>query len=151
MFYSSLHKYFQTQVRSCLNFWDEAWWFLSLRVFIFIVISRTFWLICPPAFFRCLSMNFLDEAWWFLSLRVFIFIVISRMFRPICPPAFFRFLSINFWDEAWWFLSLKVFELLSSSLLLFPQHFGRYILQLSSGVCQTREPSWNFKLLQNNW
>ena len=43
---------------SCLNFWDEAWWFLSLRdfrtiVFIFIVIS-TFWPICPPAFFRCL-------------------------------------------------------------------------------------------------
>ena len=24
-------------------------------VFIFIVISRTFWSICPPAFFRCLS------------------------------------------------------------------------------------------------
>ena len=45
---------------SCLNFWNEAWWFLSLRVFqtivfIFIVISMTFWPICPPAFFRCLS------------------------------------------------------------------------------------------------
>ena len=24
-------------------------------VFIFIVISTTFWLVCPPAFFRCLS------------------------------------------------------------------------------------------------
>ena len=44
---------------SCLNFWDEACWFLSLRffvlVFIFIVIFTTFRPICPPAFFRCLS------------------------------------------------------------------------------------------------
>ena len=33
---------------------------------------------------------------------------------------------LNFWAEAWWFLSLRVFGLLSSSLLLFPQRFGRY-------------------------
>ena len=44
---------------------------------------------------------------------------------------FFFFINIhvfscqNFWDEAWWFLSLRVFRLLSSSLLLFPQRFGR--------------------------
>ena len=44
------------------------------------------------------------------------------------------------------FLSLRVFGLLSSSLLLFPQHFGRYVLQLYSSVCQTREPSRNFEL-----
>ena len=41
----------------------------------------------------------------------------------------------NFWDEAWWFLSLRVFGLLSSSLLLFPQRFGRYVLRPSSGFC----------------
>ena len=35
---------------------------------------------------------------------------------------------LNFWDEACWFLSLKFFGLLSSSLLLFPQHFGWYVL-----------------------
>ena len=35
---------------------------------------------------------------------------------------------LNFWDKAYWFLSLRVFGLLSSSLLLFPQRFGRYIL-----------------------
>ena len=52
---------------------------------------------------------------------------------------------LNFWDEAW-FLSLRVFGILSSSLLLFPQHFGRYVLRPSSGVCRTREPSWNFEL-----
>ena len=34
---------------------------------------------------------------------------------------------LNFWDEAWWFLSFKVFRLLSSSLLLYPQHFGRCV------------------------
>ena len=44
------------------------------------------------------------------------------------------------------FLSLRVFELLSSSLLLFPQRFGRYVLRPSSGVCRTREPTRNFEL-----
>ena len=44
------------------------------------------------------------------------------------------------------FLSLRVFGLLSSSLLLFPQRFGRYVLRPSSGVCRTREPSRNFEL-----
>ena len=39
----------------------------------------------------------------------------------------------------------RVFGLLSSSLLLFPQRFGRYVLRPSSGVCRTREPSWNFE------
>ena len=38
-------------------------------------------------------------------------------------------------------LSLRAFGPFSSSLLLFPQHFGRYVLRPSSGVCQTREPS----------
>ena len=44
------------------------------------------------------------------------------------------------------FLSLRVFGLLSSSLLLFPQRFGWYVLQLSSGVCRTWEPTRNFEL-----
>ena len=44
------------------------------------------------------------------------------------------------------FLSLRVFGLLSTSLLLFPQCFGRYVLRPSSGVCRTREPSRNFEL-----
>ena len=35
-------------------------------------------------------------------------------------------------------VSLRVFGLLSSSLLLFPQRFSRYVLWLSSGVCRTR-------------
>ena len=35
----------------------------------------------------------------------------------------------NFWDETWWFLPLRVFGTLSSSLLIFPQHFGRYVLR----------------------
>ena len=45
-----------------------------------------------------------------------------------------------------WFLSLRVFGLLSSSLLLFPQRFSRYVLRPSSGVYRTREPSRNFGL-----
>ena len=39
---------------------------------------------------------------------------------------------------------------MSSSLLLFPQCFGRYILLPSSGVCRTQEPSWNFELATFN-
>ena len=46
---------------------------------------------------------------------------------------------LNFWDEAWWFLSLRVSGLLPSSLLLFPQRYGRYVLWPSSGVCRTQD------------
>ena len=53
---------------------------------------------------------------------------------------------LNFSDEAWWFLSLRVFGLLPSSLLLFPQCFGWYVLLPSLGVCRTWEPTWNFEL-----
>ena len=52
---------------------------------------------------------------------------------------------VNFRDEAW-FLSLRFFGLLSPSLLLFPQRFGRYVLQPSSGDCRTRESTRNFEL-----
>ena len=44
------------------------------------------------------------------------------------------------------FLSLRVFGLLSSSLFLFLQCFGQYVLRPSSGVCRTWEPSGNFEL-----
>ena len=47
--------------------------------------------------------------------------------------------------EAWWFLLLSVFGRLSSSLLLFAQRFGRYVLRPSSGVCQIKEPTGNFE------
>ena len=57
-----------------------------------------------------------------------------------------KFGFLNFWDEACWFLSLRFFGLLSSSLSLFPQRFGRYVLRPSSGVCRTREPSRNCEL-----
>ena len=42
-------------------------------------------------------------------------------------------------------LYITVFGLLSSSLLLFLQRFGRYVLR-PSGVCRTREPTRNFEL-----
>ena len=35
---------------------------------------------------------------------------------------------------------------MSSSLWLFPQRFGRYVLRPSLGVCRTREPTRNFEL-----
>ena len=53
---------------------------------------------------------------------------------------------LNFCDEACWILSLRIFGLLCSSLLLFLQRFGWYVLRPSSGVCRTQEPSRNFEL-----
>ena len=41
--------------------------------------------------------------------------------------------------------SLRVIGLFSSSLLLYTQCFGRYVLQPSSGVCRTRVPTRNFE------
>ena len=93
--------------KSLLIFIIKGFWAI---VFIFIVISSTFWPIFPPVFFRCLSNS---------GKKVFY--------------------CLNFWDEACWFLSLRVFGLLSSSLLLFPQRFGWYFLRPSLGVCRTRE------------
>ena len=57
-------------------------------------------------------------------------------------------LEYDGYDYIYIFLSLRVFGLLSSSLLLllFPLHFGRYVLWPSSGVCRTQEPTWNFEL-----
>ena len=69
-------------------------------------------------------------------LRIYIYISVGL----------FIFRCLNLWDEFWWFLSLRVCGLLSSSLLLFPQRFGRYVIQPSSGVCRTREPSRNLEL-----
>ena len=72
---------------------------------------------------------------------------------------FLQVFNQAFWDlskctkENWWHCQifqlsgkLRVFGLLSSSLLLFPQRFGWYILQPSSGVCLIQEPIWNFEL-----
>ena len=44
----------------CLNFWDEDWWFLPIRVFrIFSssLLFTTFRPICPPTFFRCFFLS----------------------------------------------------------------------------------------------
>ena len=63
-----------------------------------------------------------------------------------CLTIFVGISCLNFWDEACWLLSWRVFGLLSSSLLLFLQHFGRYVLRPSSGVCRTWNSSRNFEL-----
>ena len=49
--------------------------------------------------------------------------------------------TLDYGRQLYLFLSLRVFGLLSSSLLLLPQRFGRYVLRPSSGVWRTREPS----------
>ena len=60
----------------CLNFWDEVWWFLSLRVFgllsssLLLFPQRLCWYILRP-YSGVFCLNFWDKAYWFLSLRVF--------------------------------------------------------------------------------
>ena len=104
---------------SCLNFWDEAWWSLSLRVFGLlsfpqhffwtIVISTTLRTIYPLAFFRC-------YLYCYLMLPCLTLSIISRtrlqsgvnlkspddcLLRSLgnryamCPAGQFR---VNFWD-----------------------------------------------------
>ena len=74
-----------------------------------------------------------------LSMKMFTFFTLFYQFKK--KNSVFMIL-IDWFIE---FLSLRVFELLSSSLLLFPQRFGQYVLQPSSGVCRTREPTRNFE------
>ena len=54
-------------------------------------------------------------------------------------------LTFQFFKPSTRLLLFKVFGLLSSSLLLYSQHFGWYVLWSSSGVCRTWEPTWNFE------
>ena len=55
---------------SYLNFCDEAWWFLSLRVFRLLSLSLLFpqcFGQCPRAFFRCLSNSGTYKELWTTS------------------------------------------------------------------------------------
>ena len=100
------------------------------------------------------SMDYCSKphsSYWKVNFPSLIFIcphlgifLLGYGFKQICKQNQ-NISCLNFSDETGWFLSLGVFGLLSSSLLLFPQHFGRYVLRHSSGVCRTQEPSWNFE------
>ena len=79
---------------------------------------------------------------WFYGL---LFIVLFSAEASLFANIYMVISCLDFWDEAWLFLSLRVFGLLTSSLLLFSQRFGRYVLW-PSGVCRTREPTRNFEL-----
>ena len=83
---------------------------------------------------------------------LFEFVFMSFGQRNSCST-FQRYMDNIFMDVSWVFvynddifLSLRVFVLLYLSLFLFPQRFSRYVPRHSSGVCRTREPSWNFEL-----
>ena len=64
--FTVLHQMSEFLGQSLMIFIIQGFWTI---VFIFIVIFKTFRLICSPVFIRCL--NFWDKAWWFLSFRVF--------------------------------------------------------------------------------
>ena len=77
-------------------------------------------------------------VWWVALANIAHFISLDQ----VCV-LFIIFLCMRY---ILYVLSLRFFGLLSSSLLLFPQRFLRYVLRPSSDVCRTREPSRNFKL-----
>ena len=109
-------------------------WFFGCHILLKIV-----WLLLHPVvgIFLCYLLPVVDRI-FFCCFEISYFIYIVLPYVDIS--------CLNFWDETWWFLSLRVFGLLSSSLLLFRQRFGQYVLRPSSGVCRTQEPSRNFKL-----
>ena len=76
------------------------------------------------------------------ALKVEVDKLIIRACQPVLGYFMFRWEEITNSVR----LLLRVFGLLSSSLLLFLQRFGWYVLRPSSGVCQTREPSRNFEV-----
>ena len=87
-------------------------------VFVFIVISSTFRLICPPAFFGCLL-----NSGTYTELRTTSFIESTGV---ACSDSVTHY-RVHVLSIPVLFLSLRVFGLLSSSLLLFPQRFVRYV------------------------
>ena len=87
-------------------------------------------------FITFITFFLLSFTFFFLFAFFFFFLVKKSLFKP----AVFIFCYLLS------FLSLRVFGQLSSSLLLFPQRFGRYVLRPSSSVRRTLEPSRNFEL-----
>ena len=60
------------------------------------------------------------------------------------PPLIFEYIYQSIWVLVTMLLSVRIFRLLTSSLLLYSQRFGWYMLRPSSGVsCWTREPTQN--------
>ena len=104
--------------------------FFTINIYLFLTIktSQSFWLLIS---LHCYSV-FIN-----LSSPFSIYLSIS-----VCSSLS---LSLFIYIYQSIFLSLRVFGLLSSSLLLFPQRFGRYNFRPSSDVCRTREPTRNFE------
>ena len=126
---------------------SKAWGWLQSLLRAFPTISL-FKLLNAPVILVCyeLKNGYINVSWkkkdFIYNNRITHPFTLVRLLKQptVAFNCYFIFLScVNFWDEAWWFLSLTVFGLLSSSLLLFPQCFGRYVLRPSSSVCRTRE------------
>ena len=110
---------------------------VQVRFLLQSLISRRF---CFLSFF--LSFFLSSPLVWWCLLPTFP----STCKFPFLRAFWFFFDLVAQEDKINVFLSLRVFGLLSSSLLLFPQCFGQYVLWSSSGVCWTLEPSRNFEV-----
>ena len=92
----------------------------------------------------------LKKAWKqknHIYIYIYVYIYIQFMHIYFLLNIFYKYhCLIYIYIYIYIYLSLRVFGLLSSSSLLFPQRFGRYVLRPSSVVCRTREPSLNFEL-----
>ena len=120
-------------------------YYLSIRPFYYVLSLPIFCTRLPACPRTCSSYQLVEFSFILFGKCRFYCIVWQRLLI-LSFANIFLFSCLNFWDEAWWFLSLRVFGLLFSSLLLFPQRFGRYVLRPSSGVCRNRDHSRNFEL-----
>ena len=132
-------------------------WFLCIFCIFFESLNYHIYAILTvdnssSSFFTIDSYRLFMSSFEFKAIRIIInFLVLMSILRRVqsisykedCPGVYLS--CLNFLDEVWWFLSLRVFGF-SSSLLIFPQRFGWYVLLPSLGVCWSREPSRNFEL-----
>ena len=117
------------------------WWCLSVYIYIYIYRERERE--------RQIGMR----SAFYIQELLLLFIILNYLYHLACHCVSVSKFSnqlalscLNFWDKLWWFLSFRVFRLLSSSLLLYSQHFAQCILRPSSGVsCWTQEPTQNFE------
>ena len=96
-------------------------------------------------FVHLLILRYIFSFWTYNKNYIYIYIYICIKKQSVCGWLYiciYSFVSITFLTA----FIIKGFGLLSSSLLLFPQRFGRYVLRTSSDVCRTRKPIWNFEL-----
>ena len=113
---------------SLLQYQQHFGWFILQLVFIFVAMSTIFWLIHPSAFLSSSLLQYQKYFGWFI-LQLFCLHLYCNINNILADSScsFFVFIFIAI-SITFWLIHPSAF--LSSSLLLYQQHFGWFILQL---------------------